>query len=64
MKKSINGQLDIKLGQFIEEKLDTVLKTIKSWKASGLNEIWSMEDKEIWQAYFSDYSMLPINKTQ
>ena len=35
----INGQLDIKLELFIEEKLDALFKTIESRKAAGL-EIW------------------------
>ena len=35
----INGQLDIKLGHFMEKKLDAVLKTIQSRKAAVLDEI-------------------------
>ena len=35
----INDQLDIKLRRFTEDELDTVLKTIKSRKAVGLDEI-------------------------
>ena len=34
----INSQLDIKLGQFMEEEVDTDLKKIKSRKAVVLNE--------------------------
>ena len=34
-KKTINGQIDIKLGQFMEEEIDTVLKKwkTKKWQA-------------------------------
>ena len=35
----INYQLDIKLEQFTEEELDTVLKKIKSRKAEGIDKI-------------------------
>ena len=37
--KTINHQLDIKLGQFNQEELNIVLTKIKSRKATGLNEI-------------------------
>ena len=37
--KLISNQLDIKIGQFTQEELDLVLKTIKNMKAVGLNEI-------------------------
>ena len=37
--KHINSQLDVKLGQFMEEELDAVLKKITSKKAAGLYEI-------------------------
>ena len=37
--KIINNQLDIKLGQFMPEELDSVLRKIKNRKATGLDEI-------------------------
>ena len=39
IQKIINRQLDIKLGQFTEGKLDTVLKTIRCEKVAGFNKI-------------------------
>ena len=39
MKKIINSQLDIKLGQFTEEEHDAVHNKIKSRKVAGLNKI-------------------------
>ena len=49
MTKIISKQLDIKLGPFIQEELDSVLRKIKNGKAAGLDEIppRSMEDKTI-----------------
>ncbi len=41
----ISKQLDIKLGPFTQEELDSVLKKIKSWKASGLDKI----PPEVWK---------------
>ena len=41
----INGQLDIKLGQFIEKELYAVLTKIKNRKAAGLNKIFP----EVWK---------------
>ena len=35
----INNQLDIKLGPFTQEELDSVLRKIKNRKATGLDEI-------------------------
>ena len=35
----ISKQLDIKLGQFTQEELYSVLTKIKNWKAAGLDEI-------------------------
>ena len=35
----ISNPLDIKLGQFAQEELDSVLRKIKNRKAAGLNEI-------------------------
>ena len=45
----ISKQLDIKLGPFTQEELDSVLRKIKNRKAAGLDEIspWSMEDQTI-----------------
>ena len=34
----ISNQLDIKLGQFTQEELDSVLRKIKNRKAAGLDE--------------------------
>ena len=41
--KIISNQLDIKLGQFTHEELDSVLRKIKSRKAVGLDEISPIE---------------------
>ena len=41
----ISKQLDIKLGQFTQEELDSVLRKIKNRKAVGLNEI----PLEVWK---------------
>ena len=41
----INKQLDIKLGQFTQEELDSVLGKIKNRKAAGLDEI----PPEVWK---------------
>ena len=51
-RKIINGQLDMKLGQFTEEKLDAVLKKITSRKTPGFNKILS----EVWKTrkYFPE----------
>ena len=38
-KKIISNQLDIKLGQFSQEELDSELRKIKNRKAAGLDEI-------------------------
>ena len=35
----ITNQLDIELGQFTQEELDSVLRKIKNRKAAGLNEV-------------------------
>ena len=42
----ISKQLDIKLGQFTLEKLDSVLRKIKNRKAAGLDEI----PAEVWKS--------------
>ena len=41
----ISKQLDIKLGQFMQEELDSVLRKIKNRKAAGLDEI----SPEVWK---------------
>ena len=41
----INKQLDIKLGPFTREELDSVLRKIKNRKAAGLDEI----PLEVWK---------------
>ena len=43
--KIINNQLDIKLGQFTLEELDSVLRKIKNRKEAGLDEI----PPEVWK---------------
>ena len=37
--KIVSNQLDIKLGQFTQEELDSVLRKIKNRKVAGLDEI-------------------------
>ena len=41
----ISKQLDIKLRQFMQEELNSVLRKIKNRKAAGLNEI----PPEVWK---------------
>ena len=45
----INKQLDIKLGPFTQEEIDSILRKIKNMKAAGFDEIppRSMEDQTI-----------------
>ena len=43
--KIISNQLDIKLGQFTQEELDSVLRKIKKRKVAGLDEI----PPEVWK---------------
>ena len=43
--KMIDNQLDIKLGQFMQEKYDVVLTIIKNRKAASLDEI----PPEVWK---------------
>ena len=43
--KIISNQLDIKLGHFTQEELDSVLRNIKNRKAAGLDEI----PPEVWK---------------
>ena len=47
--KIINGQLELKLGQFMKEEFDEVLKKIKKPKNywAWWNSLWSLEDKKI-----------------
>ena len=44
----IDNQLDIKLGQFTQKELDSVVRKIKNRKAAGLDkippEIWKTRD--------------------
>ena len=47
----ISKELDIKLGQFTQEELDSVLRKIKNRKAAGLNEIL----REVWKIRQFDY---------
>ena len=59
--KIISKQLDIKLGPFTKEELDSVLRKIKNRKPAGLDEIpppRSMED----QTYCSDNATQSIIK--
>ena len=42
--RTISKQLDIKLGPFAQEELDSVLRKIKNRKAAGLDEI----PPEVW----------------
>ena len=42
---TINKQLDIKLGPFTQEELDSVLRKIKNMKAAGLDKI----PPEVWK---------------
>ena len=55
----IHGQLDIKLGRFMENELYTILKSIKSRKAAGLDEI----PPEVWKTRKSDYILLWLCNT-
>ena len=50
----ISNQLDIKLGQFMQEELDLVLRKIKNRKAAGLDEI----SLEVWKTRESNYILL------
>ena len=61
----ISKQLDIKLGQFTQEELDSVLRKIKNRKAAGLDEIPQKYGKSgNSMTYCSDTVMLYIIKTQ
>ena len=52
--KIISNQLNIKLGQFTQEELDSVLRKIKNRKAAGLDEI----PPEIWKTREFDNILL------
>ena len=52
--KIINNQLDIKLGQFTQEEISSVLWKIKNRKAAGLDEI----PPEVWKTRDFDDIML------
>ena len=54
----ISKQLDIKLGLFMQEELDSVLKKIKNRKAAGLDEI----PPEVWKTrQFNDIQLWHCN---
>ena len=54
----ISKQLDIKLGTFTQEELDSVLRKIKNRKAAGLDEILP----EVWKTrQFDDILLRPCN---
>ena len=54
----ISKQLDIKLGPFTQEELDSVLRKIKNLKAAGLNEI----PPEVWKTrQFDDILLRQCN---
>ena len=50
----ISNQLDIKLGQFTQEELDSVLRNIDKRKAAELDEI----TPEVWKTWKFDYILL------
>ena len=52
--RNISKQLDIKLGPFTKEELDSVLRKIKNRKAAGLDEI----PPEVWKTRQFDYILL------
>ena len=54
IEKFINGQLDIKPRQLMEEELDAVKKKIKSGKTTGLNKIHF----EVWKTRKFDDMLL------
>ena len=55
----ISKQLDIKLGPFTKEELDSVLRRIKNRKAAGLNEI----PLEVWKTrQFDDILLRQCNE--
>ena len=52
--KIFSNQLNIKLGQFMQEELDSVQRKIKNRKAAGLDEILP----EVWKTRDCDYILL------
>ena len=63
--KIISDQLEIKLGQFMQEELNSLLRKIKNRKVAGLDEI----PPEVWKTrnsmtYCSNTAMPYITKTQ
>ena len=52
--KIIKNQLDIKLWQFMQEELDTVLRKIKNRKTAGLDEI----PPEVWKTREFNFMLL------
>ena len=64
----ISKQLDIKLGPFTQEELDSVLRKIKNRKAAGLNEIppevWKTRqfDDILLRHYNAVYNQNPIDR--
>ena len=57
IQKLINCQLDIKLGQFMEEELEAVLKKkLKNRKVAGLDEI----PPEVWKTIKFHVILLPL----
>ena len=62
--ENIYGQLDMKLGQFMEEETDAVLKKWKTGKLQAPNKI----PPKVWKTRkfddIFDYAMLCTNKTQ
>ena len=52
----ISKQLDIKVGPFTQEELDSVLRKIKNWKAAGLDEI----TPEVWKTRQFDNILLRL----
>ena len=53
--RNISKQLDIKLGQFTKEELNSVLRKTKNRKAAGLDEI----PPEVWKTREFDDILLP-----
>ena len=54
----ISKQLDIKLGPFTQEELDSILSRIKNMKAAGLDEV----HPEVWKTrQFDDVLLRPSN---
>ena len=65
MTKIISNQLDIKLRQFTQKEVDSVLSKIKNWKAAGLDEIpqkYGRQGNSI--TYCSDSATPYITRTQ